>query len=442
MTYKEKFEEYKKGNLSPAEAAEIENDIEKFSVLMDYFDEKIISEPIPVLTSVKNDDFSVSEQIDKLINKRIKKSTARILIVGVLFIAFFVFGLGGTEILQIIGFSYGAAHFAQGIFSAVYYAVNAWLLYRSFVNKSLKPAVFIIIWNIVLIVLTFAFSAVMGDAVPFVLPIILGFSTLPQYFADIFDSIIIENIMNIFGTAIIPLSILLSVIAIIFIKKQINIKPISKKLIKIITAVFFSVAVILSGVSTIINYLNGAFPYDFLGSLIAEDASYEINDDFIKANPLDKSDDKLKAILEKFEYEYFPESDVYRKGRSDNMTVSIYFGENNTPQTRSIYLNTSYYCITPHIPLDKMERISSGEYFKTGDDESYVMKELCGFGLTPCSVNYLEDNGERFTSCRVMVRVHESESYPDGYDDVLELEFKDGKLVSFDSFHINDSDTY
>lgn len=442
MTYKEKIEAYKKGNLPPAEAEEIENDIEKFSALMDYFDEKIISEPIPVLTSVKNDDFSVSEQIDKLINKRIKKSTARILIVGVLFIAFFVFGLGGTEILQIIGFSYGAAHFAQGIFSAVYYAVNAWLLYRAFVNKSLKPAVFIIVWNIVLIALTFVFSVMMGDAVPFALPIILGFSTLPQYFADIFDSIIIENIMNVFGTAMIPLSIVLSVVAIIFTKKQINIKPISKKLIKIIAAGFFSVAVILSGISTVINYLNGAFPQDFLGSRIAEDASYEINDDFIKSNPLDKSDDKLKAILEKFEYEYFPDADVYRKGRSDNMTVSIYFGENNTPQTRSIYLSTSYYCITPYIPLDKMERISSGEYFKTGDDEDYVMKELCGFGLTPCSVNYLEDNGERFTSCRVMVRVHENGSYPDGYDDIFEIEFKDGKLVSFDSFHINNSDEY
>ena len=98
MNYREKFEEYKKGNLLPEEAQKIENDIEKFAVLMEYFDEKVLSEPISVLPAV-NDDFSFSEQIDKLINKRIKKSTVRVLLTGVLFASFFFFGLGGTEFL-------------------------------------------------------------------------------------------------------------------------------------------------------------------------------------------------------------------------------------------------------------------------------------------------------------------------------------------------------
>ena len=59
MNYREKFEEYKKGNLLPEEAQKIENDIEKFAVLMEYFDEKVLSEPISVLPAV-NDDFSFS----------------------------------------------------------------------------------------------------------------------------------------------------------------------------------------------------------------------------------------------------------------------------------------------------------------------------------------------------------------------------------------------
>ncbi|MBR3836255.1 MAG: hypothetical protein IKJ69_05670 [Clostridia bacterium] len=434
MNYREKFEEYKKGNLSPDEVTEIENDIEKFTVLMEYFDEKVVSEPIPILPA-DTDDFSFSEQIDKLINKRIKKSTVRILLIGIMFIAFFFFGLGGTEFFSR---SDGVAHFINGIFSAAYYAVNFWLLYNSFTKKNWKPAVFLLVWNVVLIVLTFVFSLIMADAVPFALPIILGFSTLPQYFADIFDSDIVYNVMNVIGTAMIPANLILSVIAIVFSKKSKVFKPILKKKLKVLTTVFFVFSLTLSGVSTAVNYYNGSFPYDFLGTEIARNAIYELDDTFIKSNPLDKSDAALKDILNKLGYEYYPESDTYRKGRSDNRIASISFGEKNNESNRSLSISFAYYCVSPYIRQDKMQSISMGEYFKVGDDETYVMKELCTFGLVPYTVSYIETNGERLTSCKVNVSVKENESYPNGYNDFLEFEFDNGKLTFFDSFAIDE----
>ncbi|MBR3768332.1 MAG: hypothetical protein IKL10_08880 [Clostridia bacterium] len=434
MNYRDKFEEYKKGKLSTDEAQEIESDIEKFSVLMEYFDEKIVSEPIPVLTSY-SDDFSFSEQIDKLINKRIKKSTIRILVIGILFIVFFLIGSG---ILNSFGISDGASHFLNGIFSASYYSVNFWLLYRAFINKSWKPAVFLIGWNVVLIALTFIFSMTMGDAVPFALPIILGFSTLPQYFADIFDSDIVYNIMHVIGIAMIPVNLILSVIAVIFSKKQKDFKAISKKKSRLIITVFFVFSIALSVVSTGVNYYNGSFPYDYIGSALAEDAVYELDDTFLKSNPLDKSDDELKDELERLGYEYYPQHGSYRKGRSDNRIASIYFGENNNESHRSVNINLSYYCINPYIKQDKMKSISMGEYFNIGDDETYVMKKLCSFGLVPFSVTYIDDNGERLTLCKVNVSVKENNGYPNGYNDFLEFHFENGKLIFFDSRTIDE----
>ncbi len=433
MNYRDKFEEYKKGKLAPEETQEIENDIEKFTVLMEYFDEKIVSEPIPVLSS-DSDDFSFSEQIDKLINKRIKKSTVRILVIGILFIAFFLFGTG---ILNSVGISDGASHFLNGIFSAAYYSFNFWLFYRAFTKKSWKTAVFLIAWNVVLIALSFIFSMIIGDAVPFALPIILGFSTLPQYFADIFDSDIVYNIMHVIGIAMIPVNLILAVVAIIFSKKQKAFKTISKKKSRLIITVFFVFSIALSGVSTAVNYYNGSFPHDYIGSALAEDAVYELDDTFIKSNPLDKSDDELKNKLESLGYEYYPQYDSYRKGRSDNRTASISFGENNNESHRSLNINLSYYCINPYIKQDKMKSISMGEYFKLGDDETYVIKELCSFGLVPFSVIYIEDNGERLTLYNINISVKENKGYPNGYNDFLEFHFENGKLTFFDSRSID-----
>ncbi len=433
MNYREKFEEYKKGNLLPEEAQKIENDIEKFAVLMEYFDEKVLSEPIPVLPAV-NDDFSFSEQLDKLINKRIKKSTVRVLLTGVLFASFFFFGLGGTEFLIS---SDGISHFVNGIFSAVYYAVNFWMLYSSFTKKNPKPAVFLIVWNVVLITLSFVFSLTMGDAVPFVLPIILGFSTLPQYFADLFDSDIIYNVMNTIGTAIIPVNLILSVIAVIFSKKSKSFRQIPKKKLKLIAVIFLVLSVALTGAGTAVNYYNGSFPNDFAGAEIAEKCIYELDDAFLKSNPLDKSDDELKALLADLGYEYFPKADAYRKNRGDNRVASFNFGENNNENIRSLNINLAYHCVSPYIREEKMRSISVGEYFKVGDDEAYVMRELCAFGLFPLSVSYIEADGERLTSCKVSVNVKEGDSYPNGYNDFLEFEFEDGKLVLFDSFNLD-----
>lgn len=434
MNYREKFEGYKNGTLSPDEVTEIKNDIEKFTVLMEYFDEKAVSEPITILPAA-TDDFSFSEQIDKLINKRIKKSTVRILLIGIMFAAFFFFGLGGTEILSE---SDGVAHFINGIFSAAYYAVNFWLLYSSFTKKNWKPAVFLLVWNVVLIVLTFVFSLIMGDAVPFALPIIIGFSTLPQYFAGIFDSDIIYNVMKTIGTAMIPANLILSVIAIVLSKKSKIYKPISKKKLKVLSVLFFAFSLALSGVSTAVNYYNGAFPYDFIGTEIARNAIYELDDTFIKSNPLDKSDDALKDILNNLGYAYYPKSEAYRKVRSDNRIASISFGEKNNESNRSLNISFSYYCVSPYIRQDKMQSISMGEYFKIGDNEAYVMKELCAFGLVPYSVSYIESDGERLTSCKVNVSVKENESYPNGYNDLLEFVFENGKLTFFDSFAIDE----
>lgn len=434
MNYREKFEGYKNGTLSPDEVTEIKNDIEKFTVLMEYFDEKVVSEPITILPAA-TDDFSFSEQIDKLINKRIKKSTVRILLIGIMFVAFFFFGLGGTEILSE---SDGVAHFINGIFSAAYYAVNFWLLYSSFTKKNWKPAVFLLVWNVVLIVLTFVFSLIMGDAVPFALPIIIGFSTLPQYFSDIFDSNIIYNIMNTIGTAMIPANLIFSVIAIVLSKKSKIYKPISKKKLKVLSVLFFAFSLTLSGVSTAVNYYNGAFPYDIIGTEIARNAIYELDDTFIKSNPLDKSDEALKDILNNLGYAYYPESEAYRKARSDNRIASISFGEKNNERNRSLNISFSYYCVSPYIRQDKMQSISRGEYFKIGDNEAYVMKELCAFGLVPYSVSYIESDGERLTSCKVNVSVKENESYPYGYNDLLEFVFENGKLTFFDSFAIDE----
>lgn len=433
MNYRKKFEEYKKGNLLPEEAQKIENDIEKFAVLMEYFDEKVLSEPISVLPAV-NDDFSFSEQIDKLINKRIKKSTVRVLLTGVLFALFFFFGLGGTEFLIR---SDGISYFVNGIFSAVYYAVNFWMLYSSFTKKNPKPAVFLIVWNVVLITLSFIFSLTMGDAVPLALPIILGFSTLPQYFADIFNFDILYNIMNIIGTAMIPANLILSVIAVIFSKKSKSFRQIPKKKLKLIAVIFFVLSVALTGAGTAVNYFNGSFPNDFTGSEIAKKCIYELDDAFIKSNPLDKSDDELKTLLADLGYEYFPKADAYRKNRSDNRVASFNFGENNSENLRSLNINLAYRCVSPYIKEEKMRSISAGEYFKIGDDEAYVMRELCAFGLFPLSVSYIEADGERLTSCKISVNVKESDSYPNGYNDFLEFEFEDGKLVLFDSFNLD-----
>lgn len=443
MNYRDKFEEYKKGNLSPDEAQKIENDIEKFGVLMEYFDEKVASEPFAVLPSAA-DDFSFSEQIDKFINKRIKKSTIKTLLVIVLFALFFLIGIGGREVLDFLGFSQGATHFLFGLFSAAYYSVNFWLLYTAFTRKKIKPAVFIIIWNLVLIILTMVFSMSMGDAVPFVMPIILGFSTLPQYFADIFDSNDFYNAMNSIGLLMIPVNIILSVVAIVFSKTAKVFKPISNKNSRIFITVFLAVSIALSGVSTAVNYYKGFFPEDRLGSKLAEKTIYELDDVFIKSNPLDKSDDELKEILSDLGYEYFLTNisyleGYYRKGRSDNMTASFYFGENNNEYHRNLNINFSYDCVNPYIKQDKMKKISEGEYFKIGDDETSVMKELCSFGLIPHSIEYTESNGERFTSCKVIVSVKKNASYPNGYDDWFEFEFENGKLSFFDSFAIDES---
>lgn len=437
MNYRNKFEEYKKGALSSAETQEIENDIEKFTVLMEYFDEKLVTEPITILPSA-TDDFSLSEQIDKFINKQIKKSTIVILAVGILFVIFFLFGVSGTGILSSMGVADGAIHFFNGIFSAAYYFVNFWLLYRAFTTKSLKPAVFLIAWNIILIALTFILSISLGDAVPFALPLIIGFSTLPQYFADIFDSDIIYNILDIIGIAIIPANIVLAVITIVFSRKSKTVKTISKKKARALMAVFFAASVALSGVSTAVNYYNGAFPSDYLGYTIALNTIYELDDTFLKSNPLDKSDDELKNILNELGYEYYSQYDAYRKGRSDNLNASFYFGENNNESTRSLTIHFSYNCIIPTIRQDKLTSISMGEYFNIGDDEAYVMRELCSFGLFPCSVNYIETNGERLTNSSVRVSVEESKGYPNGYNDFFEFMFENGKLTYFDSFAIDD----
>ncbi len=443
MSYKDKFEEYKKGNLSHSEMQEIENDIEKFAVLMEYFDEKIVSEPAPLLPS-SDDEFSFSEQIDKFINRRIKKSTINTLLVIILFAAFFLIGIGGQEVLRFLGLSQGAAHFLFGLFSAAYYFVNFWLLYTSFTRKKLKPAIFIIIWNIALIILTVIFSMSMGDAVPFAMPIILGFSTLPQYFADIFDSNDFYNAMNNIGLLMIPINIIISVIAIVFSKKAKVFRPVSKKNSRFFITIFLAFSIALSGVSTAVNYYKGFFPEDRLGSKLAEKTIYELDDVFIKSNPLDKTDEELKEILVDLGYEYFTTNisyleGYYRKGRSDNMTASFYFGENNNEYHRNLNINFSYDCVNPYIKQDKMKRISEGQYFKIGDDETYVMKELCSFGLYPHSIEYIESGGERFTSCKVIVSVKKNTSYPNGYDDWFEFEFENGKLSFFDSFAVDES---
>ena len=85
-----------------------------------------------------------------------------------------------------------------------------------------------------------------------------------------------------------------------------------------------------------------------------------------------------------------------------------------------------------------MKSISMGEYFKLGDDETYVIKELCSFGLVPFSVIYIEDNGERLTLCKVNISVKESYGYPNGYKDFLEFHFENEKLTFFDSWAIDD----
>ncbi len=442
MNYREKFNEYEKGNLSEEEALEIERDIEKFSVLMDYFDEKVITEPVAVLSD-SSDDFSFSEQIDKLINKRIKKSTLRIFLIAFAFVLFFLIGCGGTPMLDSIGLPQGISHFLFGLFSAAYYIVNFRLLYISFAEKKLKPAVFIIIWNIALIALTLIFSAVIGDAVAFAMPIVSGFSTLPQYFSDIFDSTKFYNVMDITGLSMIPLNIILSVVAIVFSKKSRVFRPFSKKFLKILISVFLIVAVVVSGISTAISYYRGFFSGDRLGAKLSENEIIQLDDVFIKSNPLDKTDEQLKEILEDKGYEYFLTNisyreGYYRKGRSDNMTASFYFGENNDENLRSLMINFAYECVSPYINQEKMQRIARGEYFSLGDVESDVMKELCSFGLYPYMLEYTYTYGERVTVCRVDVSVKKNTSYPNGFRDMLEFVFTDGVLTSFDGFLIDD----
>lgn len=429
MNYREKFEAYKKGSLSPEEAEKIEEDIEKFSVIMEYFDDKIASEPIPVLNTAE-EDFSFSEQIDKLINKRIKKSTVRILFTALFFAAFFIMSLGGYEFLSVFGIPEGAVHFLNGILSAIYYAVNFWLLYLSFTRKKLKSAIFLICWNTVLIALSFIFSVSMGDAVPFANAIVLGFFTLPQYIGELFDSDAFYNVWFNIGALMIPLSIVMSVIAIIVVKKKKTVRPLSAKALKVLLSVFIVFAVAISGASTAVSYKNGYFLNDYLGNELTKNEIYKLDDDFIRSNPLDKTDEELKEILKKYGYRQFKENNVYKKDRSDNLTAYVTFGEINDEYIRSVNLQLAYCCINPTAKPDKIKKISAGEYFNYGDDESYVLNELCLSSLFPRSITFSEDNGTRYTTALVRINIKENESYPEGYSDHLKLEFENGKLIS------------
>lgn len=218
MTYREKMNEYKKGNLSPEESAEIEKDIEKFTVLLDYIDEKSMN------TAITFEDDGSSEEflgnINSLINKRINKSAIRVLLTGLVFVVFFFWGLWGGS-FEGNGYD-GLINIVNGFFSLGYYAVNIILLYRAFVYKVRKPAVFIILWNSILFIMTYGVSILISDAAPFVLPVYKGFSTLILQ-TEALISLVAGVELSLFPLwlPVMPLlSVVLAVIALVLAKKR------------------------------------------------------------------------------------------------------------------------------------------------------------------------------------------------------------------------------
>lgn len=433
MTYREKMDEYKKGNLSPEESAEIEKDIEKFTVLLDYIDEKSMN------TAITFEDDGSSEEflgnINSLINKRINKSAIRVLLTGLVFVVFFFWGIWGGS-FEGNGYD-GLINIINGFFSLGYYAVNIILLYRAFVYKVRKPAVFIILWNSILFIMTYGVSILISDAAPFVLPVYKGFSTLILQ-TEALISLVAGVELSLFPLwlPVMPLlSVVLAVIALVLAKKDKSFRKIGKKsiIIPVLAGLLFTSVVSVG--STAADYMNGHYLHDQIGHTLSLKAARELDDVFIINNPLEKTEDELRELLNEKGYSYFDESGCYRKDRNANMTASVYLSE--TSSSRHVGLDMNYVYIGTGISRSKLEKISGGIYFSKGASEKEVLKELCRLSLYPRMIDFVVSEEGALTTCSVQIKIPDSSSFPGKYIDFLQFEFNNGVLTGFSSHEIS-----
>ncbi len=410
MTYKEKLEAYRTGKLSEKEAEQIENEIDKFTALLDFVDEKVS----PVAVAEEADSTEFTQSLNKFIDKKTRNTVLRVLGMIALFTFLFVCGIYGTTV------SGGSVQYAVcGLYSAVYISTMFILLYRSFVKKEILSAIMIILWTVGLTAATFIVSLIIRDAAPFIMPAYFGFSGLFQIFSDLTGIYFFNEIVPL---VLIAATLILAVVSLIFSKKKKEFKPIPNKVLISVVGVFCAICVAITVAGTVSQINNGAFPDEKISSQKNAEAIMAEKEKLYVNQYLGKDLDYALSVLGDG-YEQYAISIGEEKGEE-----SVEYQSKKGYRTFGFNLKNGVISNVNHYnsyrfygnagTKEEVESIKNGKF--AGMTQEEVLNYLFDAGLIPCTIS----SDEKWGYIRIHVEYPELDSF-----DMFDLYFKNGVCV-------------